>query len=415
VVARLADPKINLAAYGGILFPLALIIESPIIMLLAASTALSKDWASYLKLRRFMMIAGAALTALHILIVFTPIYDLIVVGVLKANQATVEPGRVGLMIMIPWTWSIAYRRFHQGVMIRFGHSRAVSVGTAIRLTADAIVLTLGYLGAWRGIVVAASATVAGVISEAIYAGLAVRPVLRSQLLVAPPVKETLTLRSFLAFYVPLVMTSLLFLIGQPIGSAGLNRMPLSLDSLAAWPVLTGLIFMTRSLGVAYNEVVVALLDEPGSAGSLRRFAGWLFAGTSAFLLLIAATPLSGWWFERLSALSPDLAGLARSALWIAIPLPAMSVLQSWFQGSLMHGRQTRSITESVVLYLGIGVSVLLAGIAWGRVAGIYVGVLSLVAGTLAQTAWLWRRSQPVIASVRQRDAEILSPQRAPAN
>ena len=39
VVARLADPDIHLAAYSGIVFPLALVIESPIIML--NSTALN--------------------------------------------------------------------------------------------------------------------------------------------------------------------------------------------------------------------------------------------------------------------------------------------------------------------------------------------------------------------------------------
>ena len=54
IVARLARPEINLAAYGGIVFPLALIIEAPVIMLLAASTALSKDWASYKKLYNYM-------------------------------------------------------------------------------------------------------------------------------------------------------------------------------------------------------------------------------------------------------------------------------------------------------------------------------------------------------------------------
>lgn len=50
VIARLENPEISLAAYGGIIFPLALIIELPIIMLLAASTALSKDWASFIKI-----------------------------------------------------------------------------------------------------------------------------------------------------------------------------------------------------------------------------------------------------------------------------------------------------------------------------------------------------------------------------
>lgn len=42
IVARLANQEINLAAYGGIIYPLALIIEAPIINLLAASTALSR-------------------------------------------------------------------------------------------------------------------------------------------------------------------------------------------------------------------------------------------------------------------------------------------------------------------------------------------------------------------------------------
>ena len=86
IVARLADPKIHLAAYGGIVFPMALLIESPIIMLLAASTALSKDWASFVRMRRFMMFTGAGLTALHLLVTLTPLYDLVVRGLLNAPE-----------------------------------------------------------------------------------------------------------------------------------------------------------------------------------------------------------------------------------------------------------------------------------------------------------------------------------------
>jgi len=37
IVARLSNPEINLAAYGGVVFPIALMIEAPVIMLLAAS------------------------------------------------------------------------------------------------------------------------------------------------------------------------------------------------------------------------------------------------------------------------------------------------------------------------------------------------------------------------------------------
>jgi len=272
IVARLAEPEINLAAYGGVVFPLALIIESPIIMLLAASTALSKDWASYRKLYAFMMITSAALTVLHIAVAFTPLYYFVAEGIIGAPQEIIEPAKLGLRIMTPWTWSIAYRRFNQGVLIRFGHPRSVTIGTMIRLAADLIVLAIGYiLGNIPGIVVATGAVAAGVICEAIYIGLRSRPVIKNELRLAEPVEPPLTLMAFLKFYIPLAATSLLTLLIQPIGSAAISRMPQALESLAVWPVVIGLSFLFRSLGVAYNEVVVALLDEPGSA-SLHRTA-----------------------------------------------------------------------------------------------------------------------------------------------
>ncbi|NQU30590.1 MAG: hypothetical protein HQ525_07980, partial [Anaerolineae bacterium] len=331
-VARLADPKINLAAYGGIVFPLALIIEAPVIMLLAASTALSKDWASYQKLRNYMLLAGGLLTALHLLVAATPLYYFVAESLLGAPSEIIEPARIGLLIMTPWTWTIAYRRLNQGVMIRFGHSNIIGVGTGVRLGMDFLVLSIGYILKLPGIIVATSAVAAGVTAEAIYIGFRVQPVLREELKPAPVIQPVLNYRAFASFYIPLVMTSLLTLLIQPIGSAALGRMPMALDSLAVWPVVSGFIFMLRSMGVAFNEVVVALLDESLSTKSLRRFAGILSTATTAALLLIAATPLSIFWLRDISALSPSLTEIARTGLWIGILLPALNTLQSWYQG-----------------------------------------------------------------------------------
>ena len=99
VLARLAHPEISLATHGGIVFPLALLIEAPVFMLLSASTALSKDWDSYLKIYRFMMILGASLTALHILVAFTPLYDLIIVKLLGIPAEIIESGRIGFQML----------------------------------------------------------------------------------------------------------------------------------------------------------------------------------------------------------------------------------------------------------------------------------------------------------------------------
>jgi len=407
VIARLPQPEINLAAYGGVVFPLALLIESPIIMLLAASTALCRDYASYLKVRRFMMLAGASLTVLHVLVAFTPLYYVVAEGILGVPKVILEPARIGLMIMTPWTWSIAYRRFQQGVLIRFGHSRAVGMGSVIRLTADGLVLAVGYLiGTVPGIVVATAAVATGVVCEAVYAGLRVRPVVRDQVIPAEPVRPPLTYRAFFAFYIPLVFTSLLLLLAQPIGSAALSRMPDALASLAVWPVLSGLVFMMRGAGIAFNEVVVALLDRRGSLGSLRRFAGLLAGVTTAVLLLLVATPLSRLWFEGISALPPHLAALARTGLWLALPMPLLSVLQSWFQGMILYGGRTRGITEAVAIYLATTALILTAGVLRGGLTGLIVGMVAFVLSSTTQNVWLWWRSRPTFAALQVREANI---------
>jgi hypothetical protein len=406
VVARLPLPQVSLAAWGGVIFPLSLIIESPIIMLLAASTALSKDYATYRKVRRFMFWAGGLLTALHVLVAFTPLYYFIVRVLIGAPEEIVQPARIGLQLMTPWTMSIAYRRFNQGVLIRFGHSDAVGVGTAVRLVADCLVLGAGLLsGALPGITVAGCAVALGVISEAAYAGLRVRPVVRDELKPAPHSGLNLDLRSFIAFYTPLAMTSLITLLIQPMGSAALSRMPGALESLAAWPVVSGLIFMIRSMGNAYNEVVVAMLDEPRSTLTLRRFTALLVTVSVGLVVVIAATPLSEFWFGAVSALPPSLADLASAAVWFALPVPALTVLQSWFQGTLVNTRHTRPVTEAVAIGLGLSALVLVAGVVFGQWTGLFVTWLAFDVGGVAQTAWLWYRSRGTLRQAMVRDGE----------
>ena len=392
VIARLADPTIHLAAYGAVVFPIALIIEAPIINLLAASTALSKDWDSYVKLRRFMMVGGFALTALHLFITFSPLYYVIVEQVLGAPSEIVEPARIGLMIMTPWTWSIAYRRFNQGVLIRFGHSKVVSVGTALRLSADCIVLFLGFFAtSLPGIVVATSAVAVGVVTEALYIGLKVRPVIAGKVKSAPKAEETVTLSSFAEFYTPLALTSLIMLAVQPIGSAALSRMPRALESLAVWPVVSGLMFMLRCPGHAYQEVVVALRDKPGFERPLRKFAWILTLSMTAILLLIASTVLSQFYFETISALNPMLSVIARTGLWFGLLLPGLAVFQNLYQGILVHGRHTRAITESVIIFLLVCWVILWTGVKWLDITGLYVGTSAFSLGGLAQVSWLrWR-------------------------
>ncbi|MBE9524639.1 MAG: hypothetical protein IMY76_06040 [Chloroflexi bacterium] len=406
-VARLADPKIHLAAYGGIVFPLALIIEAPVIMLLAASTALSKDWASYQKLRTYMLGAGATLTILHIIIAFTPFYYTVVGKLIGAPEEIIEPARIGLMIMTPWTWAIAYRRFNQGILIRFGHSGSIGIGTGIRLGVDAVVLISGLIAQKvPGIVVATSAVSAGVVAEALYVGLRVQPVLKNELKTAKVIEPALTYRAFAKFYAPLAMTSLMMLMVQPMGSAALSRMPRALDSLAVWPIVSGLIFMLRSMGMAFNEVVVARLDDQFSFENLRRFTSYLTGFSSLLLVIFVVSPMANWWLQDVSALEIDLVNLAKTGLWIGILMPGLTTYQSWYQGVILHSRKTRAIPEAVGIFLLITSTSMWMGVLWQKMIGLYVTLGAFILGSLIQTLWLKYRSSTALDILYKRDVQI---------
>lgn len=403
VVARLAQPEIHLAAYGGVVFPLSMLIESPIIMLLAAATALARDGQAYRLIRRFMMISGLALTVLHALLAFTPLFELVVLRIVKPPPEVVEPARLGLRLMLPWTWSIAYRRFNHGVMIRDGRSRFVGLGTLVRLGGLASMLTFGlFHRELPGIAVASGAVAFGVLSEAIFAGIVARPSIR-RLRAVPVEGEALSFARFVSFYTPLALTSLIHLVITPIMAAALTRMPRPLESLAVWPVVTGISFTLRSVGIAFNEVVVSTLDRAGAPRALRRFMLRLSGVTFAIHLLVVATPLAGLYFGGVSGLAPGLAAIAAYAWWFALPMTGLAVVQSWYTGLLTAHRQTRAIPESVGLSVITTALVLLAGIALQRYLGLFVALVGLGLGNLAMLGWLHLRTRSIRAGLRRRD------------
>jgi hypothetical protein len=406
VIARMEDPKIHLAAFSALVFPIALFIEGPIMMLLAASTALSRDLASYRKIRRFMMASGAALTLLHAAVAFTPLYDL-VVHLMKADPKLVGPARVGLMIMTPWTWAIAHRRFQQGLLIRFHRTGEVWMGTLARILCSAMVLFTGLsIDGASGVAVGTAGFTSGVIVELLFVAWRAGKLVRGPLAEAPAA-ENLGLRRFLAFYTPLALSPMLMLCVSPLCAAALNRMPASIDSLDAWTPVWGLAFLLRSTGFALNEVVVALIGHPGAVAALRRFTWVLALVTMTLLALVAATPLAALWFERVSHLPPEAARLAPLAVALAVLMPGCQAVQSWFQGALLHQHQTRAITEAVVVYVAVALGLLALSVRIATHAGIFYAMVAISVASVAQTVWLaWRARASLRELGAQADAAV---------
>jgi progressive ankylosis protein len=270
-INRLPNEVIMLAAQG-IIVSLSVTIESPIINLLATSTALVKDRASYLIVRRFTLHWMVLLTAVSLAIAFTPLFDLVVRKWLGTPDSVAEWVRPGMQIMSLWSAAIAWRRFLQGVLIHFNQPRKMAWGTAVRLlTSGGTVIGLSTLTSWPGVINGTTALMAGVLAEAVYATFAVRPLLQNEL--SETVRTggaSLTYSDLFWFHLPLAGTAVMVLLVQPLVTFSLARLDRPTESLAAWPVVFQIMLMARAAALALPEAVIALSKEANSYRPIRR-------------------------------------------------------------------------------------------------------------------------------------------------
>ncbi len=167
IIARLPDPRYNLAAHG-VAVAFAILVEAPVIMIMTASTALVTDADSFRKLRNYTYAINAAITGAMLVVVTPAVFRWFFQGIIGLPDDVARLTYGALLILLPWPAAIGYRRFFQGLLIRAGLTRLVAYGTLVRLavmTSTAVVLFVVF--ALPGAYVGAAALSAGVCFEAV--------------------------------------------------------------------------------------------------------------------------------------------------------------------------------------------------------------------------------------------------------
>ena len=390
VIARLPEPTYNLAAYG-VAFSLALVAEAPVIMIMSAATALARNRLSYLRLRTFTHALNAGVTLAMAVALLPPVFDWIANGLIGLPSDVASRTHTSLLILLPWPATIGLRRLYQGVLIRHGLTRRVAYGTIVRLVAmfgTAFVLARhgGIEGAWVG----AAALTMGVSCEAVASRAMSGAAIRSLLVqTGEATGAASSYRGLTRFYYPLALTTLLSLGIHPVVTFFVGNSRASLESLAVLPVVGSLIFIFRSLGLAYQEVVIALIgDHHQGYRVLRRFGVLLAVGVIAGLALIAWTPLSGIWFRTVSGLSPDLAAFAIAPTRILALIPGLTVLLSFQRAILVVRNTTNGITWATIIEVIGVVAVLWIGISQLNAIGAVAAAAALLIGRIGANLYL---------------------------
>ena len=398
VISRKPDSETQLAAFG-LMFSLSVLIETPVIMLLATGSALARNRQSFYVLWRFMMMVNVGVTIIAVLMAFTPLLDFYFGVMLHIPGHIIEATRPGMQIMIFWGGIIGFRRFHQGIIIRFGNTRVVGYGTVLRvIVSGSVALALGALTLMTGAVIGALALVLAVAAEAIF----IHRVSRADVgrLLQTPLADKLqklSYRDALRFHMPLAATSFVTLGIHPVIERGLASMPDATQSLAAWPVIFSILLVSRSGGMAYQEVVIALDASEQHHRVLRGFTLRLGFGLSLLMVIFVFSPLIEVYNSSILQVPRHLHHLVLLGTQAAFLVPLLTTLQSYLRALLMLSRKTATIYQAIILGFVVTTIIVWGGIDLGM-HGVLAAALGLTIGQIIELAFLY------IAYRRQNDA-----------
>jgi len=404
VISRLPGEQVNAAAFL-VMMSLAIWIESPVIDLLSTSTTLTKNRASFAIISKFTWWMMAWVTLAHGIVVFTPLYGLVTEQLLGIRHEVAAAARPGLMVMLPWSAFIGWRRYLQGILIRNGQTKAIGFGTTLRVATIAIgALGLYATTTWPSVIIASTALLLSVMVETTFVHLFSRRTIREHLHEPTDADQPLSMAKLAAFHFPLTATTMVKLIVSPVIAAGLARTPDSVLSLAAFQTAGSVIFLFRAIAFCLPEVVIALYQDEQAKVQLRRFCLTVGLAASGAMLLLSALGLDRVFLIQVLDAEPELAEVGH---WVFLAMslsPLLDAVQAYVRGVLTKHHLTLSRMVAVAVSTAVLVGMVSFGVAQ-RWSGPTLAGATITTSLLAEFAVLaasWVLAKPTLRSVAAR-------------
>ncbi|QYK53316.1 MAG: hypothetical protein KF824_00145 [Fimbriimonadaceae bacterium] len=396
MIGQMPNSKLN-AAGLGLIMPIAIFIESPVIDLLSTGTTLGTNRQRFAALTRFTLILMAWVTFAHCLIVYTPLYPIFAGQVLEAPANVAYAAWTGLAWMPIWSACVGWRRYLQGLMIRAGKTKPISWGTLVRILAmSGVGLGLYLTHLLSGLALIGAAMLAAVFAEALYIHIVSRQVVAA--LPDEPEAEPLSLSRLFKFHLPLTGSTVLMLTTPIFLTKAINQSADPVLSLAAWTTAGTLGWLFRTVTFALPEAVISLY-QAGREKVILVFCTNIGLALTVAMVAMHLTGFDVIAFREFFKADPGIPERAAFALLIMAPLPLLNAVMGYYRGLLTshHVTSARMIAlaiaiAGILVSLPITISLKLGGIVVAGIALIVAHVLEL--STLA-TCWnFWRKRNP---------------------
>ncbi|KAB8031007.1 hypothetical protein [Fluviispira multicolorata] len=354
-LAQMPHSQTNLASLG-IVKSFVVLFESPIIMMLHASNALSGDKGAREALWRFVLISCISLTVLLSLLaipfIFFPIMQYII-GV--SNEISKTAHKI-LLCLLFWPASIALRRYFQGILIIHGQLKTIARAGLLRLLVLFFCLVVGYLLHVQSSYLAGCSLMLAVASETIVIFLASikykNSFLETKININEKYSYPKTIKEIWNYYWPLAHSMVLVWGGRSLMIVCLARAVDSSLALAIWPAAWSLILVFSNTTRMIQQVIIRNKDKYHPADFII-FA--LSVGTflSALLLFLSISRFGKNLLISFVGQNAFLLDGMQRVLMICFCIPILIAIQNVLQGFLISSSKTNFINRATLFGTGI--------------------------------------------------------------
>jgi hypothetical protein len=385
-VARGSQPAESLAAFGVALSVIVL-INSPALALASTTAAFSLTRQDARRVQQFAGLLGLGLSMTLAVLLLTPVGGSLLESGMGLTAPLTAVAIQGLWPMVLAPIAVSWRRYFHGLLIRVQATPLIAYASGVRMMISVSFAMLASVSitTWPSVVIGTLALMLGAIGEAAVLFMWSR----RRLTTLPEASSTLSLGTIFRFHLPLAGTTLLALMYLPVITAVIARAPQSALSLAAWPVLYGLISLIVSPTQEIEPITVSMANQEVAPGVTRTFGVGLGVTLSLILFIVIISPLASLYFQTLSGLLDDATSLAIEAGKIALIIPFLYALRSWLRGILITKRRPNAIQIAVGLSLLVLVGMSLGGQFLQPLTGLQIGTLALACAVGFETVLLW--------------------------
>ncbi|TAF57860.1 MAG: hypothetical protein EAZ61_00210 [Oscillatoriales cyanobacterium] len=407
-LAYLPNSQLNLASLG-VAKSLAVLFESPIIMILHASNALAGNATSRLALWRFTLLCGGILSGLLYALALPPIFEL-VGGQWLAIPANLSASvQSTILIMSGWAFVIAWRRYFQGLLIYHGHGSALAKASLARLLILCTTLFIGFNLKLSGWLLAGSALMVGVTCEAILItgfayqlGAVVRNIQVPDLEILEGLADSKSavdlpahsaihlpqnIKQVWKFYYPLANSMLVVWGGRALLLSILGRDSDATTAIASWSAAWGLVLVIANSTRMVQQIVIKYRER------LPFFDLFVFAlsiGLACSLVLVSmvATPIGNQVIASFIGHDSVLLAQIKPVIWVCTVIPILTALQNAGQGFLVSQGKTSRV--NLATWLGTFILLMIAGLGvHHHLDGATSAAVAMVAAMVTELGCLW--------------------------